>query len=238
MPPTARAAALVITVPAFAASGASEPARTWAHADLEHGFGTQWGVGDARVLDHRAFDVEKPVEYPVHQALFDCFWLLAVSCALWGVEGACRIIVCDQAGRCDREALCPIPRWVAGACCLRRRWSCLRRCRGSGRRARAWRPRARSISGPGGFPGSFVPGVGDSRRDVVSRARCLSRVRWADAPERGGVVQARPSAVRGFLERRDGLPSQGASHALRRERPGARPRWRSSVWSRTCWPTG
>ena len=48
-----------------------------------------------------------------------------------------------------------------------------------------------------GSPGSFVPGVGDSRRDVVSRARCLSRVRWADAPERGGVVQARPSAVRG-----------------------------------------
>ena len=45
---------------------------------------------------------------------------------------------------------------------------------------------------------------------------------WADAPERGGVVQARPSAVRGFLERRDGLPSQGALHALRRERPGAR----------------
>ena len=81
------------------------------------------------------------------------FWLSAVSCALWGVEGACRIIVCDQAGRCDREALCPILRWVAGACCLRRRWSCLRRCRGSGRRARAWRPRARSISGPGGFPG-------------------------------------------------------------------------------------
>lgn len=73
-----------------------------------------------------------------------------------------------------------------------------------------------------GSPGSFVPGVGDSRRDVVSRARCLSRVRWADAPERGGVVQARPSAVRGFLERRDGLPSQGALHALRRERPGAR----------------
>ncbi len=29
-------------------------------------------------------------------------------------------------------------------------------------------------------------------------------------------------AVRGFLERRDGLPSQGALHALRRERPGAR----------------
>lgn len=70
--------------------------------------------------------------------------------------------------------------------------------------------------------GAFVPGVGDSRRDVVSRARCLSRVRWADAPERGGVVQARPSAVRGFPERRDGLPSQGALHALRRERPGAR----------------
>ncbi len=74
-----------------------------------------------------------------------------VRCGVW--RGACRIIVCDQAGRCDREALCPIPRWVAGACCLRRRWSCLRRCRGSGRRARAWRPRARSISGPGGFPG-------------------------------------------------------------------------------------
>lgn len=48
----------------------------------------------------------------------------------------------------------------------------------------------------------------------MSRARCLSRVRWADAPERGGVVRARPSAVRGFPERRDGLPSQGALHAL------------------------
>lgn len=76
MPPTARAAALVITGPAFAASEASEHARTWVHADLEHGFGTQWGVGDARVLDHRAFDVEKPVEYPVHQALFGCFFLV------------------------------------------------------------------------------------------------------------------------------------------------------------------
>lgn len=73
--PTARAAALVVTVPAFAASGASEHARTWAHADLEHGFGTQWGVGDARVLDHRAFDVEKLVEYAAHQALFGCVFL-------------------------------------------------------------------------------------------------------------------------------------------------------------------
>ena len=73
--PTARAAALVVTVPAFAASGASEHARTWAHADLEHGFGTQWGVGDARVLDHRAFDVEKLVEYPAHQAFFGCVFL-------------------------------------------------------------------------------------------------------------------------------------------------------------------
>lgn len=43
--------------------------------DLEHGFGAQWGVGDARVLDHRAFDVEKLVEYAVRQALFGCVFL-------------------------------------------------------------------------------------------------------------------------------------------------------------------
>ena len=222
MPPTARAAALVITVPAFAASGASEHARTWAHADLEHGFGTQWGVGDARVLDHRAFDVEKPVEYPVHQALFGCFLLSAVSCALWGVEGACRIIVCDQAGRCDREALCPIPRWVAGACCLRHRWSCLRRCRGSGRRARAWRPRARSISGPGGFPGLVR-----SRCWRFPARRCVPRPLPVPCAVGGRARTGRrragsPICRSGVPGGRDGLPSQGALHALRRERPSGR----------------
>lgn len=166
------------------------------------------------------------------------FWLSAVSCALWGVEGACRIIVCDQAGRCDREALCPILRWVAG----RVAFAAVGVAFVDAGVPADGRVRGDLAHAPSrdreGSPGSFVPGVGDSRRDVVSRARCLSRVRWADAPERGGVVQARPSAVRGFLERRDGLPSQGALHALRRERPGAWPRWRSSVWSRTCWPTG
>ena len=53
------------------------PAR--AHADLEHGFGTQWGVGDARVLDHRAFDVEKPVEYACSSG---AFWL----CFSWSLN--------------------------------------------------------------------------------------------------------------------------------------------------------
>ena len=50
--------------------------RTWAHMDLEDGSGAQWRVDDARVLDHRVFDVEKPVEYPVHQALCGCLFIL------------------------------------------------------------------------------------------------------------------------------------------------------------------
>ena len=44
--------------------------------DLEDGSGAQWRVDDARVLDHRVFDVEKPVEYPVHQALCGCLFIL------------------------------------------------------------------------------------------------------------------------------------------------------------------
>ena len=44
--------------------------------DLEHELGTQRGVDDARILDHRAFDVKKPVEYPVHQVLCGCLFIL------------------------------------------------------------------------------------------------------------------------------------------------------------------
>ena len=60
---------------AAAIAGASERARTRAHADLEHGLGTQRRVDDPHVLDHRAFDVEKLVEYAAHQALFGCAFL-------------------------------------------------------------------------------------------------------------------------------------------------------------------
>lgn len=63
-------------MPAFAASGASGHALAWAHTDFEHGIGAQWGVDDARILDHRAFDVEKLVEYAVHQALCGCLFIL------------------------------------------------------------------------------------------------------------------------------------------------------------------
>lgn len=76
MPPTTRAAALVVTRTSPAASGASEyaPART--HADLEHGRGAQRRVDDPRVLDDHAFDVEELVEYAVHRALFGCLFIL------------------------------------------------------------------------------------------------------------------------------------------------------------------
>ena len=70
--PAAHSAALVIPAVPPSAAGASERARTRAHADLEHGLGTQRRVDDPHVLDHRAFDVEKLVEYAVHQALFGC----------------------------------------------------------------------------------------------------------------------------------------------------------------------
>ncbi|WP_349067684.1 hypothetical protein, partial [Bifidobacterium longum] len=69
------AAALVIPAAPPSAAGASERARTRAHADLEHGLGTQRRVDDPHVLDHRAFDVEKLVEYAAHQALFGCAFL-------------------------------------------------------------------------------------------------------------------------------------------------------------------
>ena len=72
MTPAPHAAALVIPAAPPAASRASERALARAHADLEHGFGTQWGVDDPHVLDHHVFDVEKLVEYAVHQALFGC----------------------------------------------------------------------------------------------------------------------------------------------------------------------
>ncbi|MFQ6137824.1 hypothetical protein, partial [Bifidobacterium longum] len=43
---------------------------------LKHnGLGTQRRVDDPHVLDHRAFDVEKLVEYAAHQALFGCAFL-------------------------------------------------------------------------------------------------------------------------------------------------------------------
>ena len=73
--PATHAAAPVVTMTASAASGASEHAPARARADLEHGHGAQWGVDDARVLDHHAFDVEKPVAYAVHQALCGCVFL-------------------------------------------------------------------------------------------------------------------------------------------------------------------
>ncbi|MBV3464423.1 hypothetical protein, partial [Bifidobacterium longum] len=73
--PAAHSAALVIPAVPPSAAGASERARTRAHADLEHGLGTQRRVDDPHVLDHRAFDVEKLVEYAAHQALFGCAFL-------------------------------------------------------------------------------------------------------------------------------------------------------------------
>ena len=73
--PAAHSAALVIPAVPPSAAGASERARTRAHADLEHGLGTQRRVDDPHVLDHRAFDVEKLVEYAAHQALFGCVFL-------------------------------------------------------------------------------------------------------------------------------------------------------------------
>ena len=38
-------------------------------------FGTQRRIRDPHILDHRAFDVEKLVEYAAHQALFGCAFL-------------------------------------------------------------------------------------------------------------------------------------------------------------------
>ena len=73
--PATHAAAPVVTMTASAASGAPEHAPARARADLEHGHGAQWGVDDARVLDHHAFDVEKLVAYAVHQALCGCVFL-------------------------------------------------------------------------------------------------------------------------------------------------------------------
>ena len=72
MTPATHAAAPVVTMTASAASGAPEHAPARAHADLEHGHGTQRRVDDARVLDHHAFDVEKLVAYAVHQTLCGC----------------------------------------------------------------------------------------------------------------------------------------------------------------------
>ena len=76
MPPTTHTTALVVTAPASAAAGASEHALARAHADLEHGRGTQRRVDDPRGLDDRAFDVEELVEYAVHQALAGCLFIL------------------------------------------------------------------------------------------------------------------------------------------------------------------
>ncbi|MFB1412517.1 hypothetical protein, partial [Bifidobacterium sp. 2450] len=73
--PATHAAAPVVTMTASAASGAPEHAPARARADLEHGHGAQWGVDDARVLDHHAFDAEKPVAYAVHQTLCGCVFL-------------------------------------------------------------------------------------------------------------------------------------------------------------------
>lgn len=74
--PAARAAAPVVPGALAPAPRAPEHAPARAHADLEHGLGTQRRVDDARVLDHRVFDVEKLVEYPVHQALCGCLFIL------------------------------------------------------------------------------------------------------------------------------------------------------------------
>ena len=74
--PAARAAAPVVPGALAPAPRAPEHAPALAHADLEHGLGTQRRVDDARVLDHRVFDVEKLVEYPVHQALCGCLFIL------------------------------------------------------------------------------------------------------------------------------------------------------------------
>ena len=76
MTPTTHTTALVVTAPASAAAGASEHALARAHADLEHGRGTQRRVDDPRGLDDRAFDVEELVEYAVHQALAGCLFIL------------------------------------------------------------------------------------------------------------------------------------------------------------------
>ena len=74
--PASHAAAPVVTMTASAASGASEHAPARAHADLEHGLGTQRRVDDPRVLDDHAFDVEKLFEYAVHRALCGCLFIL------------------------------------------------------------------------------------------------------------------------------------------------------------------
>ena len=72
MTPATHATTPVIATTASAAAGALEHALARTHADLEHGHGAQRRIDDARVLDHRAFDVEELVEYAVHQALFGC----------------------------------------------------------------------------------------------------------------------------------------------------------------------
>ena len=74
--PSTHATALVIPAAPPSAAGASACARARAYADLEHGLGAQWRVDDPRVLDHHAFDVEKLVEYAVHQALCGCLFIL------------------------------------------------------------------------------------------------------------------------------------------------------------------
>ena len=79
MTPTAHAAATVVPGTPPVAPGASGHAPAWTHPDLEHGFGTQWGIDDARVLDHHVFDVEKLVEYAVRQALAGCVFSWAMN---------------------------------------------------------------------------------------------------------------------------------------------------------------
>ena len=87
--PATHAAAPVVTMTASAASGAPEHAPARARADLEHGHGTQWGVDDARVLDHHAFDVEKPVAYAVHQTLSSCHFLWSENTIAGNAPYAC-----------------------------------------------------------------------------------------------------------------------------------------------------
>ena len=89
MTPATHAAAPVVTMTASAASGASEHAPARARADLEHGHGAQWGVDDARVLDHHAFDVEKPVAYAVHQTLSSCHFLWSENTIAGNAPYAC-----------------------------------------------------------------------------------------------------------------------------------------------------
>ena len=87
--PATHAAAPVVTMTASAASGAPEHAPARARADLEHGHGAQWGVDDARVLDHHAFDVEKPVAYAVHQTLSSCHFLWSENTIAGNAPYAC-----------------------------------------------------------------------------------------------------------------------------------------------------